>query len=502
MNDMTNAIQPLILDRNPGIADLCQAARWRAQVILAPAAEARLHAARRIVEQHMAAGAPVYGLTMGLGATADTRLDLQELVAYQRRVIPARAVGVGPKLPADAVRAMMFARLAGLAAGGSGCSPELARALADALNAGFHPQVPSIGSIGAGDLAPLAHMSLALMGEGEAEVGGEVMPAGAALKRAGLELLQLQAKDGHVLIAANSLSVGRGALAVRDIGAMLDTFRLAWSMSLEAFRGNVSPIDPRSCAARPVPGQAEEAQAMRALLAGSQLMRPGQARRLQDPLSFRCAVQVHGSARAALALVHEAVETELASPADNPVVLAEEGVILANGNFDMTGFVLRFEMLGQALAHVATLSAQRSIKLMAEHFSGLPRFLTPRGPSRNGFQTAQKTISALESDIRQRAMPVPLSLMPVSDSVEDHAANAPAAVAKTHEMVDRLAFLAAIELCVSSQALDLAKPGVIGAGPQRGYDTVRSMVEFLDEDRALGPDFDRVAEAVFAGKFG
>ncbi len=483
------------------IETLRQVARERRRITLSHRLEQRLQTARAVVDRHVAQDKPVYGLTTGLGATADTRLSHAEMVAYQYRAIPARAVGVGPPLPTDAVRAMMFARLAGLAAGGSGGSEALAEALAGALNASFHPIIPSIGSIGAGDLAPLAHMGLAMIGQGEAEWGGETLPAAEALRRAGLRPVDLQHKDGHVLIVANSLSVGRGALAAHDIDDMLNVFNLAWAMSMEAFRGNVSPIDARACAARPAPGQENEAARLRALLHGSLLFANGEARRLQDPLSFRCAAPVHGAARSALDLVREALEIELTHSADNPIVLAESETILSNGNFDMTALSLRFEMLGQALAHMGTLSARRANKLLATSFSGLPRFLSPLGASWQGFQTVQKTISALEADVRHRAQPVPLTLLPVSDSVEDHAANTPATIAKTHEMVERLAYLAAIEMIIAAQAIDMRKLEKLGEGAERGYQTIRRHVTFLEEDRALGPAFDTIAQAIFDGAF-
>jgi histidine ammonia-lyase len=481
----------------PTTNDIADIARHDARIAISPDVKDKIVAARAVVERYLAADQPVYGLTTGLGAGVDTRLATDDLVAFQLRVPQARAVGVGAALPREAIRAMMAARIAGMAAGGSGVSLPVFSGLVAALNAGFHPVVPSLGSIGAADLAPLAHMGRALLGDGEAEVDGTVMPALEALAKAGLNPLPIAPKDGHVLVVANSLSVGKACLCIDDIERLFDWSLAAVALNFEAFRANVSVFDDRALAARPAFGQREAAARLRELLSGSSLLADGAARRLQDPLSYRCAPQVWGALLHAIAEARAATEIELASAGDNPIVLAEEGLILANGNFDMTAFVLAWERLGQAIAHCAAATAYRTIKIMSPGISELPRFLTPLGQSRTGFATVQKTVSALEAEIRHLAMPVSLTPIPVADGVEDQASMAPSVLSKIEAMIERLRYLVAIELVASAQAVELrGVTGELGIGTLKAYREVRQLVPPLEEDRAQGPDFQRVSEFI------
>ncbi|MGZ9719410.1 HAL/PAL/TAL family ammonia-lyase [Rhizobium miluonense] len=481
----------------PTVSDIAAIARQNAWIEISPDVERKIVAARAVVERYLADDRPVYGLTTGLGAGVDTRLDTDDLVAFQMRVPQARAVGVGASLPRDVVRAMMAARITGMAAGGSGVSLPVFSGLVAALNAGFHPVVPSLGSIGAADLAPLAHMGRALLGDGEAEVGGVVMAAGEALETAGLKPLPFGPKDGHALVVANSLSVGKACLCLEDVERLSDWSLSAIALNFEAFRANVSAFDDRALAARPAFGQREAATRLRDLLSGSSLLTEGAARRLQDPLSYRCAPQVWGALLHAIAEAREATEIEIASSGDNPVVLADEGLVLSHGNFDMTAFVLAWERLGQALAHCAAATAYRTMKIMSAAMSELPRFLTPLGQSRTGFATVQKTVSALETEIRHFAAPISLTPIPVADGIEDQASMAPSVLAKTEAIIERLRYLVAIELIASAQAVELrGVQGELGAGTEQAYRQVRALVPPLDEDRAQGPDFQRLSEFI------
>lgn len=484
-------------DHRLTIDDVAAIARGRVPAVLSRGAKERIAAARAVVDRHVSDDRPVYGLTTGLGAGVDTRLSPDDLAAFQRRVAFARAVGVGDAMPTEEVRAMMVARAAGMAVGQTGVSLAVPEALLAALNAGFHPIVPSIGSIGAADLAPLAHMAIALIGDGEAEIGGERFAGAAALARAGLLPVPIGPKDGHALVVANAASTGRGALALVDVRLALDTLDRSAALAMEAFGANLTPLLPAVNAARPAPGQAAAAQRIATLLAGGFLAERGQARRLQDPLSFRCVAPVHGAARTALDEAVAMVELELNHAGDNPLVV--DGMMLSNGNFDMTGFTLRFEVLSQAVSHVATICAQRSLKLMSPAHSDQPRFLTPLGQSRTGLATLQKAIGALEGEIRSRAQPATLALLHAADGVEDHAANAPAAITKLREAADRLMVLAACEMLVAAQAIDLRGGVELGAGTARCFAFVRSHVDRLEEDRASGPDVSRLSDAIRAG---
>ncbi|GAJ96692.1 HAL/PAL/TAL family ammonia-lyase [Rhizobium rhizogenes] len=481
----------------PTVSDIAAIARRNARVTISSDVEDKILAARAIVDRYTASDMPVYGLTTGLGAGVDTRLATDDLVAFQLRVPQARAVGVGAPLPRDVVRAMMAVRIAGMAAGGSGVSLPVFSGLVAALNAGFHPVVPSLGSIGAADLAPLAHMGRALLGDGEAEIGGAVMAAGEALMTAGLEPLRLAPKDGHAIVVANSLSVGKACLCLEDIEQLFTWSLAAVALNFEAFRANVTAFDDRALAARPAFGQREAAARLRDLLTGSSLLADGAARRLQDPLSYRCAPQVSGALLHAIDESRQITEIEIASSGDNPVVLIDEGLMLSHGNFDMTAFVLAWERLGQALAHCAAGTAYRTMKIMSAGMSDLPRFLTPLGQSRTGFATVQKTVSALEAEIRHFAAPISLTPIPVADGVEDQASMAPSVLAKTEAIIERLRYLVAIELIASAQAVELrGVENELGTGTRDVYRQIREQVPPLSEDRAQGPDFQRISELI------
>ncbi|CCV05563.1 putative histidine ammonia-lyase [Mesorhizobium metallidurans STM 2683] len=477
--------------------DIAAIARRHSLVEVSPEADALIRASRAVIERHAAENRPVYGLTTALGAAVDTPLSGEDLIAYQRRVSFGHAVGFGSALPQEAVRAMMAVRIAGMAVGGTGISPAVFEGLVAALNAGVHPVVPSLGSLGAADLAPLAHMTLGLLGHGQAEYGGETMPAAEALERAGLKPLDIHAKDGHAIIVANSLSVAQACLALEDIEQAFQWSLRAVALNLEAFRANVSSLDDSAMAARPAFGQRAVAARLRELLSGGTLFTEGAARRIQDPLSYRCVPQVWGALRHAIDEARAATEIELASSGDNPVVLAGEDRIVSHGNFDMTAFVLSWEGLSQALAHAAAGVANRTIKLMSPTVAGLPRFLAANGQNRMGFAILQKPVSAMEAEIRFLASPISLTPIAVSDWVEDQSSMAPAVIAKVNQIIERFRYLVAMELISSAYAAEIR--GVadkLGCGADEAYRTLRERVAPLVEDRELGCDVASIAAMI------
>jgi len=399
------------------------------------------------------------------------------------------------------VRAMMFARACGMAVGGSGVSPPVLDALLGALNARVHPVVPSIGSIGVADLAPLSHIALVLVGEGRAEYEGEFVAGGEALRRASLAPATLAAKDGLSLISANAATVGHAALVLRDCADALDAFNVAAALTFEGFRANLSPLDPRVQSARPARGQTHVAMRLSELLVGSALWQPGAARRVQDPVSFRCLTQVHGAALAALHTARDDVELELNSAADSPLVIAADAQMLSNGNFHVPALALAFDGLRLALAHVATMCVARCQRSYSPAFTDLPLQLTTLGPEHSGFATIQKTLTALLNDVRHLANPASLDSIPVSEAVEDHAPMAANVVARTAAMVPLLHYLAAIELMTAAQAVDLREMdrSTLGMGAAAAYDAVRARVAMLVEDRPLGPDVEAIADMLATG---
>jgi histidine ammonia-lyase len=320
------------------------------------------------------------------------------------------------------------------------------------------------------------------------------------MRRAGIKPVKLGPKDGIALVSANAASLGSGALVLHDAAVVLQAQRAALALSLEGFRGNLDPFDPRLAKVRAAPGQAEVAAAVLKLLKGGALMRPGAARRVQDPLSFRCFPSVHGAAMSALASAMLVLEQELNSGGDNPAVLAADGDMISTGNFDITALVLEFERLGQALAQTAILAAQRIARLQSPSLTDLPRFLSPRGAMHAGMAGMGKVSSALESDIRHLAQPCSLLVLPSSEGIEDYATMAPRVVAKTRAIVDKLATIAGMELMVAAQAVDLRKGTKLGRGPQRAYDWVRGLSKIVDGDRSLSAEIEVVGAGVLRGE--
>ncbi|MFL5214462.1 MAG: histidine ammonia-lyase [Microvirga sp.] len=481
------------------IGDVVAVARG-ARVVLGPEVRGRLEAARAIVDRHAQADAAVYGLTTGLGAAVDTRLPAEEMTSFQQRAVAARAVGVGEPLGREEVRAMLFVRLAGLARGASGVSPGFAATLRDMLNAGVHPLVLRTGSLGEADLASLAQAFLPFVGAGEAECRGSRMPGPEALRLAGIAIPALGPKDAIALLNANAHTIGLAALTLHDADLAIEAMMAAGALACDGFRANLSPIDRRAVALRPAPGQAEASETLRRLLAGSDLFEPGRARRVQDPLSFRCLAPIAGAALQALAAARRAVEADLDGAGDSPAVLVQDGAMISTVNFDTTAVALAFEALGLAASHAAAAAVFRIAKLMSPGLSELPRFLTPRGGSRTGLATAQKTAAALEAEIRHLALPVGAMTAPVADGVEDYAPMTPRVVEKTRDIVRRLVRLSAIELVAAAQAVDLRTGIRLGDGTGRIHRFVRSHVAALDEDRPTGIDFERLAGAVQEGE--
>ncbi|UUZ67120.1 aromatic amino acid lyase [Polaromonas sp. P2-4] len=485
-----------------GIDDLVRVARTGESVLLASGARARVAAARAVVMRLSTSGLPIYGLNSALGANTGAVLPEGDLEDYQRRAVRARAVAVGPAYEQSSVRAMQFARIAGMARGGSGVSPGVLDACIALLNHQVHPVVLRFGSIGVADLPQLSHLALPLFGEGEAEFGGEVLSGRVALERAGLKPVKLGAKDGLALISANAATTARAALVLHDATAALNAWLAAVALGYEGFRANLSPLHPSAVAARPATGQVEVANQLRALLKGSALLTPGAARRVQDPVSMRVVAQVHGAARGMVEAARAQVEVELNSAADSPLVLPDDGVMLSTGNFHVPALALALDACAIALAQASSMSVARCQRFMSPTLTGLPLQLTRHGPAHSGFATVQKTLTALWAEIRLRANPGSLDYLPVSEALEDHACMALGVAEKLGELLERVRYLIAIELLISAQAVDLREldEAVMGEGA-RTYKQLREMVPVLDEDRPLGPDIDRVQRAVASGLF-
>lgn len=479
---------------------LAAAARAGSVVRLTPAAWDRIAAAHAVLERAAGEGTAIYGVTTGLGAAVDTPAAPGGDVA-QRRVVLARMVGIGPLAAPYQVRAVMIARLAGLAVGRSGASPGIVAAYAALLNAGVVPAMPLVGSVGEGDLAPLAHIAGVLAGAGEALVDGRVLAGAAALAHAGITVPPFAIKDGLALVSSNAASVGLGALVLADAERLFGALLAAACLVLEGYRASAAPLQPAASALRPAPGQADVAAALLGLLADSPLLLPGAARKVQDPLSLRCLAPVLGVCLAALRAADAAVALELNTSGDNPAVLAESSTIQPTANFDPSHLVLAFDGIGLALSRAAAMQGARMLHLMSPASSGLSRFLSPMQGGQNGFATVQKTVSALVAEAGQLAVPMPPCSLAVADGVEDHATMAVSTMRRLGAMLVQMRLLCAVELMVGAQACDLRDGVRLGPGAAAVHGMVRVRVPALQEDRPAAPDILALDALIGEGAF-
>ncbi|WP_413759835.1 HAL/PAL/TAL family ammonia-lyase [Streptomyces sp. MMBL 11-3] len=511
--------EPVILDgRSLTGADVAAVALRGARVVLADEVLPRLARERAVVDDVVDRRVPTYGLTTGLGSRSSYALPREELARFSVRTVRGRANAVGDPLPVPVVRAALVARVNGLAGGGSGISAEIVPLLVGMLNARVHPLIPGTGSIGASDLCQMAHAGLVVIGEGRAEYRGEVLDGGTALRRAGLAPAELGPKDGHVLCSASPLAAGHGGLVLHGAAALLTLAQAVTALTFEGFRANTSPLDARVLGLRPAPGQSRAAAELLAFLEGGELTDPRRARRVQDPVSLRCAAQVHGALHAALDFAGAALDPELNGSGDNPVVLAAAedtggtggepsgvpggepggvpGEVLSSGNFHTPALALSFDTLALALTQTAALSAERMRRLLAPALSGLSANLSPYGPERSGFAPLAKTAQALVAEIRLLSAPVSTDPRHGADGVEDDSTNASLGARRLSTMLVRLRQLLAVEAVTAAQAVDLAAPAVLGCGPALLHRAVRALVPPLDDDRSCGADVDRVSEDV------
>jgi histidine ammonia-lyase len=440
-----------------------------AQVVLGPEALARIGASRAVVDRALQSGEPIYGLTTGIGHLKDTRLPDEELRRAQQVLVMTHAGGIGPALPTALVRAALMVRLNGIARGGSGASPAVAEVLAAMLNAGVHPVVAETGSVGAGDLAQMAAIALVAIGMGSAEHAGEVLPGAEALRRAGIGPLELEPKDGLALVSANGISIGHGALVVARAARVVDAADLTAALSLEAIGGNPSVALPVVGRAKPFTGQIEACRRILAALEGSYLLQPAAPTSIQDPLSFRVAPQVHGALRELLGFARRAVETELNSQSDNPLVSVEDKAMVHNGNFHPIMLALAFDGLRGAIAHVGQLSERRMSHLWDGFFSNLAGLgAEPPGETIPRFTglSLRYPAAAVAAELKQLAAPATLDVPTLeSGGLEDHGTSAPLSVRKADAALGLLEDLLAVELLMARDVLStMSATPTLGTG--------------------------------------
>jgi histidine ammonia-lyase len=450
-----------------------------------------LRSSRRAIDRLIAAGETVYGVTTGFGKFADRLIPPEALEALQRNLVMSHSVGVGDPLSEDVVRAMIVLRVAALARGYSGIRSETVQALVDMLNAHVVPVIPSKGSVGAsGDLAPLAHLALVLIGEGEAFWDGERLAGGEALRRAQLEPVRLSAKEGLALVNGTQQMTAIGALVTADAENVLEVADIAGALSLEAVRGTNRAFDSRIQDARPHPGQIAAAAHLRELTGHSEIMASHRFddHRVQDPYSLRCMPQVHGASRDAIAYVRRVIEVEMNSATDNPLVFAEEGDVISGGNFHGQPVALALDFAAIALAEIASISERRIEAMLDPNFSELPPFLTMHAGVASGFMVSQYTAAALVSENKVLAHPASVDSIPTSANQEDHVSMGVTAALKAREILRNVETVLAIELLCAAEGIDYRRPLRSSPRLEAVHALIRSELPRLDRDRPLYPD--------------
>ncbi len=478
------------------------------RVELAPEAAQRVVACREGVESLLARREIVYGVTTGFGAFRDRVITADQAGQLQRNLLMSHAVGVGAALPEPTVRAMMLIRSNALAKGYSGIRLETLQALLALLNRGVHPIVPQQGSVGAsGDLAPLAHMALVLIGEGEAMYGGQRMSGAAALQQTGLQPVTLTAKEGVALINGTAVMVAIGCLAAERARTLLNTADVAAALSSEALSGSVRPFDERLHAVRPHAGQIACAAHLRALLDESEFIRYHLTQTVQDGYTLRCIPQVHGAVRGAVSHVSSVLDVELNAATDNPLIFpqGDEHIALSGGNFHGEPVALAMDYLGLSLADLGNMSERRIARLLDPATNGglLPPFLAEQGGLNSGFMMLQYTAAALASENKVLAHPASADSIPTSANVEDHVSMGVTAARKAQQIVEHVETIVALELLCAAQGIDLRRRGApsmrLGRGTRAAYAAVRECVPFIATDEVLYPHIDRVTGLVRDG---
>ncbi|MDX2043878.1 MAG: histidine ammonia-lyase [Acidobacteriota bacterium] len=459
-------------------------------VSLSSAARERMEASRSFVEQIIARGDVVYGINTGFGALSEVTIPNDQLRELQINLVRSHACGVGDPLLERVVRAMLLHRANVLAKGFSGCRPLVVETLIAMLNNGVHPVIPAKGSVGAsGDLAPLAHQALVVIGEGEAFYRGERMPGGDAMSRAGVEPLQLEAKEGLALLNGTQAMTATGGLALVDAWKLANAADVIGAMTLEALRGTPVAFDEKIHSVRPHAGQRESARRLRELIEHSEIRESHRDKagdpRVQDAYALRCMPQVHGAVRDALVHARQIVEVEINSATDNPLVFAEAGEVLSGGNFHGEPVSLAYDYAAVAVADLATISERRVERLVNPSLSGLPAFLSPHPGTNSGLMIAQVTAAALIAENNVLAHPASVFTLPTSANKEDHVSMGMTAALKLAQIVRNVEIVLAIELLCAAQGLEFLKPLKPGAKLNAVYHKVRERVPALERDAQL-----------------
>jgi histidine ammonia-lyase len=486
------------------LAELGRLMAGRQKIAVDPAAWPAVEASADVVRRIVAEGRTAYGVNTGFGSLARTRIAAGEVAELQRRLVRSHAAGTGRLLDDRLVRGIMIAKINGLGRGASGIRRPIVEALIALVNAGIHPCIPAQGSVGAsGDLAPLAHMSEALMGIGEIRVEGHILPAAEGLARAGLTPVELAAKEGLALLNGTQVSAvlaADGLFAAADIfGAAL----VAGAMSVDAAAGSDAPFDPRIHALRGQPGQVEVARVLRELMAGSAIRRSHLEgdERVQDAYSLRCQPQVMGACLDQLRYAAGVIGREINAVSDNPLVFADTDEIVSGGNFHAEPVALAADATAVAIAEIGALSERRVALLTDSRMSGLPAFLVAEPGLNSGFMIAHVTAAALASENKSLAHPASVDSLPTSANQEDHVSMATFAARRLGDMAENSGTVVAIELLAAAQGIDLRQPLKSSPALEEAKAKVRAVAAHWDQDRAMAPDIAAAKALVRSGVF-
>ena len=489
------------------LEEIASVAVGGATVAIAKDAYARMEASRAVVEGVVARADTAYGINTGFGKLSDVRIGPNQLEALQRNLVRSHACGIGEALPEDEVRAMLLLRANVLAKGLSGVRPVVVETLTAMLNARVHPVIPARGSVGAsGDLAPLAHLALALIGEGDVFFGGARVAASEALRRAGITPLTLAAKEGLALLNGTQAMAGVGGLALARALRVVELFDLAGAMSLEALRGTPAAFDARIHEARPHAGQIAAAAHLRFLLAESEIRESHRHDdpRVQDAYCLRCMPQVHGAARGALKHVREVIEVEAGSATDNPLIFANEadGEIVSGGNFHGAPLALALDYAAIAVTDLMSISERRIDRLINPDINeGLPAFLSPDAGVSSGLMIAHVAAAALLNEAKVLSHPASVDSVPTSGGKEDHVSMGMTSALKLRQVVANAEHVLAMELMAAAQGLEYRLPLKPAREVERGAVVVRETVPQLKEDRVLAGEIEALAQEIRKGKF-
>jgi histidine ammonia-lyase len=495
---------PVLLDgRSLVLADLDAVCLRDAPVELADHARSGVDASRHAIEQILATGDTIYGVNTGFGHLANVRIGPDDLARLQRNLLRSHAVGVGSPFGRATTRAIMLLRANVLAAGHSGVRTVVLDTLIQIINRGIQPWLPRQGSVGAsGDLAPLAHLALVLIGEGSVHgPNGDRMPAGPALDAAGIIPIDLEAKEGLALINGTQAMTGLGSLVVNRCRRLAISADVIGAMSVDAQLGSHTPFDARLHALRPHPGQIASAALLRQLLPGGTIAGSHEdCEKVQDAYSFRCMPQVHGAARDSFEQAAAVLGREINSVTDNPTVFAETGEVLSGGNFHGQPVAMVLDYLALGANEIGSISERRIEQLVNPKLSGLPPFLVDEPGLNSGFMMAQVTAAALVSESKLLCHPASADSIPTSANQEDHVSMGPIAARKAFRILENSEQVLGIELLVACQAIDMQAPLVPSPALQRVHALVRSRVPYLDTDRVLHPELEEAARLVRSGE--